>query len=327
MKRGKKGAKAAKAWIGRHLRRYHDTPHRSFRPTPRRAFHYSLKGVKEGWRLIIETVVFARTHVRFFAVLMLLYAGVGYLLVGGLSQVDFVQFKESAKDISANALDSVTTALSMFGAALTGAFRPPAGEVQQFFAAFLLLLFWLVTIWAVRMLSAGKPAKVRDALYNAGAPMISSLAVMAVMALQLIPAALGFFAVSVATNEQWIHGGVEAMAYAAAALLLSVLSLYWLSGSIVAIAIVALPGMYPMEALATARTLVTGKRWGIALRVVAMVVIQLLAWAVVLIPLFMLDQWLSLSWLPLIPVALQLLGGFSVIFSSVYMYKLYRSLL
>jgi hypothetical protein len=307
--------------------KYRDSPHRSFRRTPRLRHRINpVTGAKEAWLLIIETVLFVKKHIVFFLWLMVLYSIVTYLLVGGVSQVDYAQLKQQASPI-AGGLDAITRAAAYFGATLTGGLTQSPSDLQRFMSGFLLLLFWLVTIWAVRMMSAGKPVKVRQAFYNGPTPLISTVCVLLVMATQLIPAALGLFALTVAFTQDWINSAVEGLAFGTAAALTCLLSLYWLSGSVIATAIVALPGMYPLQSLADARALTMGKRWVIALRIVAMLVIQLLLWAVILLPTFMLDAWLDLNWLPLVPIMVQVMGGVSVIFSSIYIYKLYRSLL
>lgn len=307
--------------------RYRDTPHRSFKATPKLRRRYSLEGIRQGWQLILDTLGFIKTHRKPLVRFMVLYGVVAYFLVGGVSQFDYVTFREEATQTVGSGLDAVTLALTIFGGTLMGSFGQTSGELQQFLSGFVAIIFWLAVIWLVRMLSAGEPAKLRDALYNGPAPLVSTLGVMLVMVLQLVPAALGFFALSVAVSEQWLTSAGEGLAFGGAAILLSLLSLYWLSGSVIATMVVALPGMYPLKALAAARTLVNGRRWVVVMRFVSMLIIQLLIWAVVLLPIILLEAWLRVEWLPLVPVAVQLLGGFSLVFSSTYLYKTYRAML
>lgn len=319
-------AGAKKKWQAIRVR-YSDTPHRSFRLTPRVKHKYSLQDVKEAWLLIIETLNFIRNNARVMLGLAALYGVLTFLMVGGVSQIDYAALRQSSEEFLAGGLDRVTTALSYFGAALTGGLNEAPNELQQLTAAVLTLLFWLILIWAVRMLSAGKAIKIRDALYNGPTPFLSTLVLLTIIALQLVPAALGLFTFTIALTDQWISNGIEGAAFGAAAALLCLLSLYWLTGSVIALNIVALPGMYPFQAFATARTLVIGKRWSVVLRVVSLLIIQIIMAAVVLVPIFMLDAWLKLNWLPLVPVFIQIVSSFALTFSSVYIYKLYRSLL
>jgi hypothetical protein len=316
-----------KAWWRQQRQRYNDTLHHSFKMTPQVKRRYKLQGVREGWQLILDSFIFLRRHSRKFLWLTLLYGVVAYFLVGGISQFDYVSFRQSASEATQGNLDAVSRGLSLFGTTLMGALNQEPTELQKFLSSLIAILFLLVTIWLVRMLSADKTVKLRDAFYNGPAPLLSLIIVLAVMVLQLVPAGLGFFAFAVAFNEQWITNAAIGLTFAGAAILLCVLSAYWLSGSLIATMVVALPGMYPFKALASARMLIVGKRWTIVARIFSAAIIQLLIWAVILFPTIMLEGWLRFDWLPLVPVVVQCLNAFTLLFSSVYLYKLYRSLL
>ena len=47
----------------------------------------------------------------------------------------------------------------------------------------------------------------------------------------------------------------------------------------------------------------------------------------VMIPIFLLDNWLRFEWLPLVPIFVQALIGLTLVYTSVFVYRLYRSLL
>jgi len=63
------------------------------------------------------------------------------------------------------------------------------------------------------------------------------------------------------------------------------------------------------------------------LRVLALVVHVVVLWGVVLVPVFLIDNWLRFDWLPLVPIFVQALVGLTLVYTSVSIYKLYRSLL
>jgi len=284
--------------------------------------------LKSSWWLIWQTLTFIWAHKKIIIGLGLIYTAAVYFLVGGVSQLDYTTFKDASQKVIGGDLGSATTALSLFGATLSGAFNSQMSQLQQFLSGVLAIFFWLSLVWASRMLTAKKSIKLRDALYNSGGPIVPTLAILGIMGLQLTPAALGFFAYATASNGQWLRGGVEAMMFATAAILLSLLSLYWLTTSFIGLVVVTLPGMYPMRALSTARDLVLNRRWSIVIRLIVMGITLLVIWAVVMIPVFMIDTWLRFSWLPLVPIAMQLIiTGFSLMFGSIYIYKLYRQLL
>lgn len=307
--------------------RTNGSPHRAFRLTRPKLSRPSSDDLVAVWQLIWGTWRFVCAHKRILLGLGLLYSVIAYFLVGGVSQIDYVMFKDATVQVADGDIGAWGTALSMFGAALTGNLSSPPSEMQQLLSAMLVLLFWLATVWSARMLFADKGIKLRDALYNSGSPIISTLVVMSVIAVQLIPAALGIFAYATALNGGWLDGGVESMTFAIAALLLSLLSAYFLASSVTALVIVTLPGTYPWQALRAARGMVIGRRWGLVLRVLVLVAVVVVAWGIVLIPVFLIDNWLKFDWLPLVPVFVQLLIGMTLIYTSVYIYKIYRSLL
>ena len=318
---------AVRGWWGRMRRKYSDSPHHSFRATPHLKKDRLFRAhAKEAWLLLVESAILIYKNRRFFIWMVVIYALITYFLVGGISQLDYASLKKQSSNL-ANGLDVVSTSLVYFGAALTGGLTQAPTPMQQFLSGLLMLVFWLATIWSARMLLAGKKIKVRDAFYNGMTPIISTTLLFLVLTMQLIPAGLGLFSLSVGFTQYWITSIASGAAFVVAAFLCCLLSLYWVSGSIVALAVVALPGNYPLHALDDARTLAMGKRWEIVLRIVVAAVLQLLVWAAILVPAFAFDRWLNLSWLPLVPIMVQLMGGFSTIFTSVYVYKLYRSLL
>ena len=54
-----------------------------------------------------------------------------------------------------------------------------------------------------------------------------------------------------------------------------------------------------------------------------------MAWAVILLPIIMIDAWLkvtvsAISWLPIVPFMLLILGSITVITVAAYVYILYR---
>jgi len=318
-------ARARRIWQ-RIVVRTPKNPHHAFRLT-RPRMYVTTDDLKASWRLQVETWKFIREHKKIMLGLGLLYAVVAYVLVGGVSQLDYVSFKDATVQVVDGNMGALGTAFSLFGAALTNNLSTPPSEVQQFLSATLIIFFWLSVVWASRMLSADKEIRLRDALYNSGAPFIPTLIILAVIAVQLLPAAIGIFGYATALNGGWLDGGVESMSFAVAAVLLTLLSAYFLVSSLTAMIVTTLPGTYPWQALRTARELVMNRRWGMVLRVLALLVHVVILWGVVMIPVFLIDTWLRFDWLPLVPIFVQALTGLTLVLTSVYIYKLYRSLL
>lgn len=174
---------------------------------------------------------------------------------------------------------------------------------------------------------AGNKVKARDALYNCCAPLVPSIITVFIVVLQLLPAIAAGFIIATLQVGGVLTEGVEVMMFSIAAGLLIMLSAYWVSASLLSLAIVTLPGMYPWKALSAASELLIGQRWAIALRLAVMFVLICVLWGIVLLPALLLDGYLRFDWLPIVPVVVQLLSATSLIYASTYIYKLYRSLL
>ncbi len=303
-------------------------PHRSLRRTAKR------DQKRMGGQPLVKLLPFVRSCFGFmwrerWPLFKLggLYVVISYVVVGGLSQVDFVALKDASQQIFTGGSDALINATSLFLGTASGTLNSTATELQQFLAGLLAFIAWLATVWLVRMRLADQQVKVRDALYNCCAPFVPAAIVVLIIFAQLLPAAVGLFAFTVAQVDGTLVGGVETMLFAFAAGLLTLLSLYWISGSVLAMVTATMPGMYPWRALSVSSRLVIGQRWKLGVRVVTLAAIILLVWAVVLLPALYLDAWLHLDWLPLVPLVVQFLGAFSLLFGAVYCYKLYRSLL
>jgi hypothetical protein len=311
-------------------RRYLDArPHRSFRPTPKHRYKKGKK-VERLWPLIKDSFVLIWQEKKILVSLLLLCALAMYVFVGGIPTLSFADLRRTTGELFAGNLGQFGSTVSLFFGAITGSLNQATSQLQQFLAGLIIFIFWLTYVWALRRMLADKPqpVTVRDALYNAGTPIVPSSLVLLTGFVQLVPAALGLFGAALVLSGIWLQGeGVEAMLICAAAALLCLLSIYWVVSSIMALVVVTLPGMYPWRALAGASVLVIGQRWAIAMRLIVLLIVLFLLWAAVLLPLLLLDNWLKFDWLPLIPFAAQILSAFSVLYATVYVFKTYRSML
>lgn len=305
-------------------------PHRSFRLTKQRDIP-TYKTLPGYWAFTLYVTKTLRRFVKTFAIVAALYVGLTILFVGIVQQEQYQTltdaFQNLGPDLVGGEIDQATQTVALFGAAVTGGLGQPLSEVQQLYVLLLSLFTWLVVIWLLRHLIAGTQVKVRDALYNAGAPFVATILIAAIISIQLLPAALGILVYTTANASGVLVGGVEAMMFAVAAALLAVLSLYWVSSSMFALLLSSVPGTYPMRALKMAGDLVIGRRTSLMLRLVWLGFVLLLLWAIVLIPTILLSGWINIEWLPLVPVTMQILSAISVIFVTSYAYLLYRKMI
>jgi hypothetical protein len=184
-------------------------------------------------------------------------------------------------------------------------------------------------VWLLRALLAGQKPRLRDGLYNAGAPIVPTLLVTLVLVVQLLPLAVVSIGYSAATASGLLSGGIEAMLFWTAALLLTVLSLYWATSTFMALIVVTLPGMYPLQALKSAGDLVVGRRVRILWRLLWILLLIAVIWSVIMIPTIIGDAWLksvvpALAGVPLVPIILLLLGSVTIVVLAAYVYLLYR---
>lgn len=308
------------------------SPHRSFRRTYKRDYERSLQlpgyiaFTADVWRVLWR---FKAT----FAVLVFIYASLSALLIGLASQATYSQVSDLLRTSGSGVLSGNVQQLREAGALLfvgaSGGFTNELTEADQLKVGFLGIMAWLVTVWMLRAFLAGQKPKLRDGIYNAGAPLVPTLLLSILLIAQLIPAALATIGIAAALPAGILNEGIEAMLFWVAVILLFVLSLYWVVSTLIALVVVTLPGMYPLRALKAAHELVVGRRLRIVLRVVWLFFVTLIVWGLVMIPVIIFDAWAkgvlpAIAWLPLVPVALSLVGSASVIWVASYIYVLYR---
>lgn len=310
-------------------------PHRSFRRTYRRDYVRSLD-LPGYWAFTNYVHKTLWNNRKIFLYAAFAYAVMTVILVSFASEDLYVQVRETINQTHDGAFTGVWGEIGKAGllvaAGATGAFNETQSDTQgagQVYSVFIGLLTWLTTVWLLRAILAGRKPKMRDGLYHAGAPIVPTFLVAMVIILQILPIALAIFGYSAAISSGLLEGGAEAMVFWSAAGLLTLLSLYWITSTLMALVIVTLPGMYPMQALRAAGDLVVGRRVRILLRLLWMALTVFVLWALAVIPIVMFDGWLkstwvSIAWLPLVPISLLIMGAVTVIWTASYIYLLYR---
>jgi len=307
-------------------------PHRSFRRTKRRDFARSLT-LPGYWQFTISVLKVLSSHRRTFLLLALVYAVLTAFLVGIASQDTYTSLTDTIRQAGNDVFDGDWSALSkaglLFLSAATGELTSGLTDVQQVYTGIIGLMTWLTTVWLLRNILAGRKVKIRDGLYNSSAPLLSTLLVCAVLIVQLLPIAIALIGYAAAVSSGILSGGVEAMLFWAAASLLILLSLYWITSTFIALVIITLPGMYPSRALKTAGDLVIGRRIRILLRILWLVGTIAVVWTAFIILVILLDMWIkglwpAIEWVPIVPFSLLAIGALSVIWAASYIYLLYR---
>lgn len=308
-------------------------PHRSFIRTRRRDYVRELKLPKyiKFTKFVFDTIWSNR---KIFLTLALFYAIFTGLIVGLASQDTYSGIVDTmstttGEDNLTGFWGQISKAGLLLVSSVTGGLNGSLSESQQIFSFLIILMAWLTSVWLLRNILAGHKLKLRDGLYNSGAPILPTFLVALLLIIQLLPAALALIGYSAASATGLLNGGVEAMLFWFAAGLLLLISLYFISSTVFAMIIATLPGMYPFEAIKIAGDLVLGRRVKILFRLLWLFFVTAIAWALVMIPVILIDNWIKsiwpvITWLPIVPIFLLVLGSLTVVWISSYMYLLYR---
>jgi hypothetical protein len=307
-------------------------PHRSFRRTLRRDYVRSLK-LPGYWSFTNTVRKTLWQHKKTFLWLFVIYIILTFILVGITSQDSYSQISDTLRTTGGDLFKGKWGEVGQAGILLligaTGGSTSTLTDTQQVYAGILILFTWLTTVWLLRAILGGKKPKLRDGLYSSGAPALSTLLVVALGVVQLLPVAIAFLGFSGVMSAGLAVNGVESMVFWVVVLLLVALSLYWLTSTFFALVVVTLPGMYPMQAIRAAGDLVIGRRFRILLRLLWLAFTVVTTWAIIMIPIIIFDAWfkgtsLSVQWIPIVPIALLLMTTVTIIWVASYVYILYR---
>ncbi len=320
-------------WIKRHTDKYLSRrPHRSFRLTRRRDYKRSLQ-LPGYWAFTQQVLKLLWQHKKLFGMLILVYT-VLYTAIAGFGAQDAYTnlsnvLKETGSDVFTGAWGQVGQAGLLLLTTFTTGLSPSPTQVQGTLTIILAFMAWLTVIWLLRNIMAGHAVRLRDGVYSSGSPIVSTLMVGIVLAVQALPLAILILIYNAAAFTGLIEGGVEAMLFWTVAVLIVVLVLYWMTSTVIALVVVTLPGMYPLTAIKTAGDLVIGRRLRILFRLVWVCVLTVLVLALIAIPIILFDAWIkklipAVDWVPLVPLVVIALSSASLVWMASYIYILYR---
>lgn len=275
-----------------------------------------------------------RTFLPFIALMVALYM----LMVGLMSEEFYQQFQTSIDQTNAeisaeNKLGNFAKAgLLLISTVTTGGLTTGMDETGMVFMILLFLMMWLITIYLLRHFLAGRHPRLRDGLYNALAPLLSTLVIFVIIFIQAIPLMLVIISYSVALATDFLSMPFYALLYFIFASLMLLLSGYLLSSSIMALVAVTAPGIYPLTAVFAASDLMAGRRIRMVLRILYLFLVVALIYIITILPIILLDLWLKsiFSWLSgwaIVPFCLLVVTCFVFIYATTYIYLYYRWLL
>lgn len=276
-------------------------------------------------------------HWKKFVPLILVMLASYILLVGIMNEETYRQFQDSI-DEQSDALANgqvgnfARAGLLLLSTVTSGGLDPGTDDVGTVFTVILFLVIWLVTIFLLRYIYANKTLKLRDALYNALGPIISTLLVFVVVCIQVVPIMLVAITYSAAVNTGFLSTPFYALVYFIFAALMCIWSVYMLSSSLIALIAVTAPGVYPMAALGSASDLIAGRRTHLIIRILYLVFVVAFIYAIVMLPIILLDLLLKSAWdflanWPIVPFFLIMTTCFVFIYIATYLYRYYRWLI
>jgi len=311
------------------------SPHKSFKRSYREDYqretnvpgimHHifaAFKIIFKNWKLFLPLLVVA----------VILNA----LFVGIMSESNYVQFQDildqTSVQVAGGDIGNVAKAgLLLISTVTTGGLSGDSSEAAMMFGVMIFLIIWLTTIFLLRHRLAKHKVKLRDGLYNAMTPLISTFLVFVVAVIQCIPIFILIIVYSAAVQTEFLATPFYALVFFIFAALMILLSGYLLSSSIMAFVAVSAPGLYPMKALRTASELMMGRRVKFIIRVLALILALVIVWVVVMLPLIMFDLWMkTFEWttgIPFIPICLTIMTCFTFIYIATYLYLYYRWML
>jgi len=306
-------------------------PHKSFRRTRRRDYSRSLKlPGYHAFTLDVFTELKARR--RTMGLLVVFYAVLLIVLGGVTNQESYAQINQLLDESSSTLAEGGWDKVGQAGLLLVATFASGPSNLsadQQIYLASMLIFVWLSTVWLLREYKLGRTPKLRDGLYNSGAPFISTLLVVLVLICQLLPIGIVALIYVALSSVGIVSAGFGSMLFWVFATVVACLVLYWVMSTLIALVVVTLPGMYPIRALRAASDLVVGRRLRIMYRILWMLGTVAIGWLVVMIPLVILTTWMTniFSWMasvPLMPLVAALMTALTVVWISSYIYILYR---
>ena len=274
---------------------------------------------------------------KLFGCFLLIIVSMNIIFVGLMSEETYQTVQdsidESSEILQYGEIGRVAkSGLLLISTVATGGLTKGMTEVQQVFAFFFSAVTILVTIYFLRHLLAGNHPRMRDGLYNALSPLISTMLVLLLVFVHMIPFFLFTIAYSTAIATDFLSQPLYAFLFWLFGSLLILLSAYLLPGSILAICATTVPGIYPMQAVHATSDLIQGRRTKFIIRVFFGLVFVGVIWVIVMLPLIWLDLILkqNIEWLegvPFVSFLLQIMTTFTVIYLTSYIYLFYRRML
>lgn len=256
-----------------------------------------------------------------FGGIMLLYAVITIILLGGVGAIggSLTDLKSSLTDTFTGRFSGLSTGFTMF-AFLVSSGTGKASGIASAYQTMLLIVITLVLVWSFRQAYAGVSFRIRDAFYNAMAPLMQFIFVVGGLGALTIPAVVGGFLFSALVGGGVLTGLLERVVVGVFCFGIIGLSFYWLLSMFMAIYVVTLPGTEPLAALRGARQVTRGRLLQVLIRMIFLLLLVLVAMTIIMVPVVLFITTFAPFIFFILTIAL-------IVLSHSYLYSLYRELI
>ncbi len=278
--------------------------------------------LSSGWKLFVNSLTPLKQNWKLFGGILLVYGLLTLVFVKGLSGgTNLTELKASLDSTFTSSGDQLSNSFALFGILLGSS--TGGDQVASLYQSGLLTMIVLVSVWTLRQLQ-GDPSsqklRVKDTFYKSMRPLVPFVLVLFVMGLQLVPLLVGAGLYSTIVNNGLAVGLLEQLAWLGAFFLLALWSLYMLTPTVIALMIVTLPDMQPVQSIRISRQLVKYRRWTVLRKILFLPLILFIVLLLIMLPLII---WLT-------PAAQWAFFALSLAAAPVavsYIYGLYKELM
>lgn len=235
--------------------------------------------VPSAGQLLRQSFRLYRKNFWVFFFIMFVHALLYYLFIRTASGFDLNEVKDTVGSI----VGSTTSAEGTF--AILGSLlgNTQQREGSQLPNALILLFISLSTIWVIRRLYSGTAFKIRDAFYQSLSSFVPFILVLFVMTLQALPFTIASYVYVVGRTSNIFITGFEDLSFFLVALFCGILSLYWMTPTIISLYAVTLPNMYPLRTIRLSKKIVRFRRLIVFRRIIAFPVLIAIISGVILL--------------------------------------------
>ena len=269
--------------------------------------------------LISQTFTFLKQHWRVLTPITMLYSLLYLVIVRVNISFDQTSSVDAAQAIFKASGTPILARISSL-AGVVSSYRPSGSEQANILSSVLIVLFSLIYIWAIRALSMNKKIRARDALYSGTSNLLPFMFMMSVLAIQLLPLTLAVTAYNIGDNGLIFIYWYERTAALVGLGLIALLSLYFISNTIMALYACTIQGVYPVPVMRSTRDMVRFQRLRILVNLVVGIFIMFFLYLCLLLIVVTYAPKLT-SWM------LDLFNILSLPIIHTYLYKMYRSML